>query len=231
MRRVSRQSIGRWKTWRADTSAGEVWLVRTGVGSGRAGEAAAAIADQGGFDLFLSAGCAGALAGELRSGDLVVASAAVGNGLHFDADAAFQARAGEICTQRRLPWCSGTMLTSPTVLTSVAARREAASRSGAIAVEMEAAGIAQVASQRGIAFAQVRSVLDTADMELHESGDFMDPESGRLRPLDALRFVATHPGAASHLLALRRMMVAAERALEGFFAEYLATHPRAPEMP
>jgi hypothetical protein len=49
----------------------------------------------------------------------------------------------------------------------------------------------------------------------------MDPESGRLRPLDVLRFVATHPSAASQLLALRRMMAAAETALQTFFAAYL----------
>jgi nucleoside phosphorylase len=228
MRRVSRQTVGHWRPWRAETPAGEVWLVQTGVGAKRAADAAAAFADSQQFDLFLSVGCAGALSADLRGGDLVVASAAVGDEGSFDTDTGFRARAGDICAVRGLPWHCGAMLTSPTVLTTALQRQEAAARSGAIAVEMEAAGIAAAASRRGIAFAQVRSILDAADIELHESGDFMDAETGRLRVLDTLRFVATHPGATSQLLALRRMMVAAEHALEGFFAVYLGPQHSGP---
>jgi adenosylhomocysteine nucleosidase len=222
LRQVSRHPIGRLKTWRGASPLGEVLVVQSGVGLQRAGDAATVIAASGQFDLFISAGCAGALGAELQPGDLVVASDVFGEGLRFDVDADFQARAGEICDRLRLPWQRGGVLTSPTVLTTVASRREAVERSGAIAVEMEAIAIARIAAQHGIAFAEVRSVLDSADIELHESGDFMHPETGRLRPFEVMKFVATRSGAASHLLALRRMMVAAERALESFFEGYFA---------
>lgn len=221
MSQVSRQPVGRWPAWRAKVDAGEVWLVQTGVGSSRAGDAAAAVAASGRFDLLLSAGCAGALAPELRPGDLVVASSAVADGQRFGVDAAFESHARQICMQRSLRWHGGPILTSPTMLANAAVKREAASDSGAIAVEMEASAIADVAAQHKVPFGQVRAILDTLDLELHESGDFMDPETGRLRPLDLLRFVATHPSATSHLLALRRMMAAAESALQTFFAGYL----------
>jgi nucleoside phosphorylase len=62
MSRVSRQSIGGWLAWKAKSAAGEVCLVQTGVGPKRAGDAAAVVAASDRFDLFLSAGCAGALA-------------------------------------------------------------------------------------------------------------------------------------------------------------------------
>ena len=223
LRQVRRRRIDRWKAWGASVGSSEIVVVQTGVGPERAGEAARAVADSGGFDLFLSAGCAGALDGALQAGDLVVARAIVAHGTRFDCDPAVEARAVEVCDRLKLPVRCGAVLTSPTVLTTADARREAVESSGAIAVEMEAAAIAQVASERGVGIGEVRAILDSADVELHESGDFMDPSSGRLRPLEVLRFVATNPSAASHLIALRRMMISAERSLERFFSAYLET--------
>jgi nucleoside phosphorylase len=221
VRQVSRRQIGRWKTWTARIPAGEVVVVQTGVGPQRAQEAAQAVVSSDRFDLVLSAGCGGALDEALRPGDLVVARSIVADDLRFDTAAEFEARATQICERLHLPIHKGAILTSPTVLTNAAARRAAVQSSGAIAVEMEAAGIARIASAHGVAIGEVRAILDSADVELTESGDFMDPESGRLRPLDVLRFVATHPSAASHLWTLRRMMTSAERTLERFFADYL----------
>ncbi len=221
LRQVERRQIGRWKAWRAALRDGEIVVVQTGVGMERAREAARAVTASGAFDLFLSAGCAGALDGALRAGDLVVARSIVADGARFDSDAVFETRATEVCTRLNLPFRCGPVLTSPLVLTSAVARQKAVEASGAIAVEMEAAGIAQIASEHGVGIGEVRAVLDSADVELHESGDFMDPESGRLKPLGVVRFVASHPSAASHLWALRRMMGAAERSLTGFFAGYL----------
>jgi adenosylhomocysteine nucleosidase len=220
LRQVSRQRAGGLKTWRAAAAVGEVVVVQSGVGLERAGNAAAAVAASERFDLFISAGCAGALGAELQPGDLVVADTIHAEGVRFDADAHFRKLAGEICEQQRLRWHAGGVLTSPTVLTTVAARSDAVGHSGAVAVEMEAAAIARVAAEHGIAFGEIRGVLDSADVELHESGDFMNPETGRLRPLEVLKFVATRPGAAAHLLELRRMMVATEGSLSRFFAAY-----------
>lgn len=222
MRSASRQALGRLTSWRSVGPASEAWLVQTGIGELRAASAATVIAGAARFDLFLVAGCAGALDARLRPGDLVVASAVVAEGRRYYTDPAFQARAEEICRRRLLPWYSGALLTSPEAIGTVAARQRAAANTGAIAVEMEASGIARTAQAHGIAFAEVRAVLDTADVELHQSGDFIDPETGRLRPSHALRFVATNPGGAARLLALRRMMVASHQALTEFFAEYLS---------
>jgi adenosylhomocysteine nucleosidase len=219
---VERQRVGRWTAWQAAVDGGEVWLVQTGVGPQRAGDAAAAVAASAQFDLLISAGCAGALEAGLCPGDVVIASRAVDDERRFEVDPAFAARAQQICVQLSLRWRRGAVLTSPTVLTRVADKREAASRSGAIAVAMEASAVAAVAAHHGVPFAEVRAILDTADLELHESGDFMDPESGRLRPLEVLRLLAARPSAASQLLHVRRMMNAAERSLERFFAGYFA---------
>jgi nucleoside phosphorylase len=222
---VSRQAVPGLRSWRGVSARGEVVVVQTGVGPLRAGAAAAAIAASGAFDLFVSTGCAGALGADLRPGDLAIAEAIYGDGVRFDADISFRELAGVICDRQRLRCRAGGILTSATVLTTIAARRQAAERCGAIAVEMEAAAIAAVAARHGIAFGEVRSVLDSADVELHESGDFMHPKTGRLRPLEVLKFVATRPGAAAHLLELRRMMIAAETSLTRFFAAYLANPP------
>jgi nucleoside phosphorylase len=222
LRQVERRQIDRWKVWTATHGDGEIVVVQTGVGMERAAAAARAVAVSDHFNLFMSAGCAGALDAALRAGDLVVAHSIVADDMRFDSDAAFEAQATEVCARLNLPFRVGAVLTSPIVLTNAAARQKAVEASGAIAVEMEAAAIAQIAYEHGVGIGEVRAVLDSADMELHESGDFIDPESGRLRPLDVVRFVASHPSAASQLWALRRMMGAAERSLRRFFATYLA---------
>lgn len=223
LRQVSRLRIGGRTAWTARVPAGDVVVVQTGVGLRRAEEAARAVAASGDFDLFLSAGCGGALEEALRPGDLVVADVIVAAGSRFDTDPEFNVMAARICDRFELPRREGPILTSPTVLTNAAARRVAVQSSGAIAVEMEAAAIAGVAREHGIAIAELRAILDSADVELHESGDFMDPGTGRLRPLDVLRAVARQPSTMSKLWELRKMMTSAERNLERFFAGYLGS--------
>jgi hypothetical protein len=68
--------------------------------------------------------------------------------------------------------------------------------------------------------AEVRAILDGVEVELHETGDFMDPESGRLRPLAVMRYVAGHPTATVRLLELRRMAAKADKAVGEFFSGY-----------
>ena len=77
--------------------------------------------------------------------------------------------------------------------------------------------------ERGIPFVSVRTVLDTADTELRHAGRFVDPCTGAVKPLALAGYLATHPSALPDLLAMQRMMHAAQTSLERFFAAWFST--------
>ncbi|MGE5233809.1 MAG: hypothetical protein ACM3OB_06840 [Acidobacteriota bacterium] len=114
------------------------------------------------------------------------------------------------------------VLCSAHVLSSAAAKRDAATATGAVAVEMEGAAIARCASRAGVPFASVRAILDRSNTELDDSTPFLDPASGAVRPLALAAYLAGHPGALPGLLTLQRMMAAARASLEKLFESFLA---------
>jgi nucleoside phosphorylase len=224
LRRVRRERVAAFTVWRAETPAGETWIVKTGIGTERAGAAAATVTAMHPFRLLLSSGCAGALSPDLVPGDLAVATAVIGSqtGERFDTDPSSRALACAAAAQADIRTAVGPVLCSSTVLATPAAKQAAAASTGAVAVDMEGAAIAACARRGGIPFASVRAILDTAATELRSAGVFMDPQTGGVRPLRLLGHLAQQPRAVADLLALRRMMLAAQHGLDQFFARFLA---------
>lgn len=222
LRRVRRTRGSAGTFWRGEAAGRDVWLIQTAVGEQRAAAATAVLHDAGRFDLLLSTGCAGGLSPELLPGDLAIATAVIGHLSRFETDSARRegARAAAECAALRAT--EGPVLCSPRALGSIAAKQDAARRTGAVAVEMEGAAIGAVAQRAGIAFGSVRAILDAVTTELPASGNLIDPSSGAVRPLAVVRYIARQPGAMSQLVGLRRMMSAAERSLEKFFQTWLA---------
>ncbi len=223
MHQVSRQRLGGFTVWRGAGVQSEIWLIQTGPGLHRARTAASVLCDAARFDLFLSTGCAGALSAALTPGDLVVATSVIGNssGERFETDADQRERARQAAEVAALRPQLGPVLSSPHVLATAAAKRDAGAQSGAVAVEMEGAAIGACAAQARIPFASVRAILDRMDTELVATPPFVDQETGALRPLALAAYVAAHPGALPHLLGLQRMMKAAQQSLDGFFTVLL----------
>jgi adenosylhomocysteine nucleosidase len=224
MRRVRRARLDGFSAWQAAQDGRELWLIKTGMGPERAAAAAAVASQQGSFDCFVSTGCAGALAPDLVPGDLAVATTVIStpSGAHFETDAAYSRRIHAAAARAALRTTIGPVLSSPTALVTPAAKQAVAAATGTVAVEMEGAGIGACAQAAGIPFVVVRAILDTASTELHGSGMFVDPQTGAVRPWPLLRYLARRPAAAAHLLALQRMMAAAQRSLERVFARLLA---------
>lgn len=221
LRQVIRARGEHFTVWRAALREREVWVVKTGMGMQQAAVAARAVSETGRFALFLSTGCAGALAPELAPGDLTVATCIVGDASdgRFETDAPQRAHVRRVADGAGLRVTEGPVLCSPHMLASVDAKRTAAVR-GSVAVEMEGAAIAACAAETGIPFVSVRAILDTADTELRHAGKFIDPRSGAVRPLALASYLAMHPGALPDLLAMQRMMKAAQASLETFFAAW-----------
>ena len=228
LRRVTRTRMAGFTVWRGVTPEREVWLIKTGVGEQRAAAAATALGRTGRFDLFLSTGCAGALAPGLLPGDLAVATKVIRNpsGECFETDVASCERAARAAERAALRTAVGPLVCSPCALATADAKRAAAAQSGAIAVEMEGAGIAAAAAQAGARFASIRAIFDTATTELDESGDVIDPQTGTLKLRSLVRCLAAQPSAVAQMLALLPMMRAAQEGLDKFFGALLRADAR-----
>jgi adenosylhomocysteine nucleosidase len=224
MRGVSRVHVGEFSAWRGTVARQDIWLIKTGVGLRRAAEAAHAMSSTAPFALFVSTGCAGALAPELAPGDVAVATTVIGTppANCFAADIRQRQRAQQVAERAALRTTVAPVLCSPHVLATVAAKQGAATAHGAVAVEMEGTAIAERAAAAGIPFVSVRAIADAADTELPYAGRFIDPRNGTLKPLALAAYLATHPSGWTHLLALQRMMHAAQNSLEKFFAAWFA---------
>jgi adenosylhomocysteine nucleosidase len=223
LRQVSRARLDGFTCWQGRAPRGDVWLVKTGVGVQRAAAAAAALGDARRFVLFVSTGCAGGLAPELRAGDLVLTTTVVDDDGHEAAavDAESRAQARLAAHDAGLRSTEGPVLCSQTALGAAAKR--AAAAGGAIAVEMEAAALAARAADAQVPFLSVRAVLDGVEDDLTAPGALVDPASGGVRPLAVAAYVATHPSAVAQLMNLQRLQRAARASLEHFFRQWLMT--------
>lgn len=206
----------RWRGYLGDGAA--VRVLQIGVGLDRAERAAAAAA---GARLYLSCGCAGALAGRLRAGDMVLADRI----LALDADGR---PAGELpaapgalaawSAARGVDVRVGGVASSPVVLASPE-HKAAAARQGALVVEMESAAVAAAARRHGVPCTVVKVVLDEAgdSVEL-PGGDVVDPETGELDVGRGVAALALRPRAWPRALRLARQQRVAERALRAYLA-------------
>lgn len=144
----------------------DLLLVQAGVGRDRAQDTVVAVAREFQVQAAWSLGFAGALSEQLRPGDLVVPGTVLD-----DADAGAVALAADsshatLCAALRraaIPVDTGSLLTAGTVLRTPDAKRAARRRTGAVAVEMEAAGVARAARDFGVPWIALKAVVDALD--------------------------------------------------------------------
>ncbi len=183
---------------RAKLGGREVLLAANGVGAKRAAAAvdvAAPVAVEG----VISTGFCGALDPALRIAD-IVAMPALG-------------RPGG------LPYRTGTVHTADHVVTT-AAEKAALRESGAVAVDMEAAGVAERAATLGVPFFCIKSVTDLADEDMANEFNRALRGDGHFDRMVILREALRHPSKRlPELLRLRNRCARAARALGDFIAD------------
>jgi adenosylhomocysteine nucleosidase len=132
--------------------------VLAGGGSAEgAARAATRLADEGATTL-LSFGLAGGLCASMVPGTIVIPSIVITEDGRFTADAAVSARLGGVTAP--------SLFASTTVVARAGDKQVLACRTGALAVDMESGAVAAVAQARGLVFAVLRAVCDTADADL-----------------------------------------------------------------
>lgn len=142
------------------------WVAVSGIGPHNAMRAAEGLLACG-VNRLANWGVAGALDDSLAPGDIVVPERI----RHDPDDPGFAT--DPVASRRIVAACSATLTvrtgalwSSPEPVASQAGKRELAARSGAIAVDMEAAAIAAVATRAGLPFVVVKAICDPLGREL-----------------------------------------------------------------
>jgi adenosylhomocysteine nucleosidase len=112
----------------------------------------------------ISFGIAGALAPELRAGDVVVATNVIAADKRWWAEKQFRDRIADLA--RRIGAHEGPVLGAQALLGTAAQKSRARSETGASAVDLESDIVARIATSAGIPFVIMRAIADTASLTL-----------------------------------------------------------------
>jgi nucleoside phosphorylase len=220
--------VGEVRVTRGTLAGRSVHLLQAGVGAVRAGRASRDLLDRLPCAGLWSVGFAGGLTDALQRGDLVWADRLV-----RETDTGPAERRGEPaeCVPVALRAAglrahTGAVLTAGAPLRTAAAKRAAHARTGAVAVEMEAAGVAEAAAARGVPWAALKVILDGVEDPLPEWTDGCTTPEGDL-DLRGLGAALWAGGGALHALwRLGRAAAGARRVLgEGFRVAVRAALP------
>jgi len=194
---------------RASLGGHELLLVANGAGCRRAAAALDAACDVFHPEAVVSTGFCGALAEELTVASVVVATEVASMRQRLPA----RPVAGRMHSTRGTIWCSERVARTAAEKKTLAAR-------GACAVEMEAAGVAARALDRGLPFYCVRAVTDLAGESLANDFQAALRPDGHFDTMLILRSTLRHPSARiPELFRLSRRCARAARALGDFFAD------------
>jgi adenosylhomocysteine nucleosidase len=148
----------------------------SGIGKKAARRAAEAVLEYAQPKLLLSAGIAGAISPRLKVGDVGRIREVV-----------------DIATGERYPTRGGEwVLATSQDVSDAAEKRELGAKYGADVVDMEGAEVAQVARERGLEFAAVKSISDEAGFTMPPLMRFIDP-NGRFNNGSFLLYVGLRP--------------------------------------
>ena len=176
-------------------------LFISGIGAKRARVAAQALLEKGATAL-VSWGSAGGLMPALSPGSLILPERILGADQSvYPTDPIWHER---LCSRLKghVEPHRGVFAESTQVLATRAEKAALLRRTGAVAVDMESASIAQAAKEAGIPFMAIRAITDSAEMEIpRDALDFID-EFGRVRLIRLFSLMARHP---LELFALLRM--------------------------
>jgi adenosylhomocysteine nucleosidase len=169
--------------------------------------------------LVISAGICGALAPDLRPGDLVLPESVLGpSAERLNVTPTAYARALALGGAIH----GGTLQTSRDVVATAEAKTALFARTGAVAVDMESSLILTHAARAGCPALVVRAVADAAGETLPPELIGLVTEAGRLRTARALALTVTRPHVLPRALAFRhatrRALAAVARLLAAFIA-------------
>jgi adenosylhomocysteine nucleosidase len=194
---------------RASLNGHDVRLVANGAGKKRAAAAVETGLEQFHADAIVNTGFCGALKPELAIAEIVVATSVTDGVINRTAALPKSGR----------PFHAGQIVSIDHVA-QTAKEKRLLFEGGAIAVEMEAAGIAEKASERDIAFYCIRTISDLATEDMANDFNKVLREDGHFDTIGLLRDTLRKPVVRlPELVRLRSRCVLAARVLGEFIAD------------
>jgi adenosylhomocysteine nucleosidase len=188
---------------------GDGFVQLCGIGTARARDAAGALLEAGATAL-LSWGTCGGLDTALTAGSLVLPETVVSSaGAIFGVEPAWCERVSR-CLARHIAYSHGPLVESRSVLGRPADKSALSRASGAVAVDMESAAVAEVARTAGVPFLVVRAVLDPAKRTIPAGILRATDPYGRVRGLPLLQALLWRPRTLIDLWQLRADLRAAQ---------------------
>jgi len=189
-----------------------VLLCISGIGAEQAQQAAATLI-QHGADALLSWGCAGALSGDLQSGDLLLPLTILPEASDaLPTDSAWHAHLSNLLANTCKP-VTGTLISSANIISEAAQKRALYQSSGAVAVDMESAVIGMVAQDAHIPFMVIRAIADDMDTSIPAYINRAMDSYGNIYPVRMLGLLLAHPASWLQLARLGRQFSAAKSTL------------------
>ncbi len=190
----------------AELAGNELMLVANGVGKKRAAAAVDAALLHFQPDAVVSTGFCGALDPALQIADVVVATEVIDGDCRLPAETLPGRRAGPVC--------------SVDYVAQTAVQKARLRELGAVAVEMEAAGVAARALASKLPFFCVRAVTDLASEDMANDFNAALRPDGHFATMTILRRSFRHPAARlPELLRLQRRCARAAESLGELFAD------------
>ena len=140
-------------------------LVVSGMGRERAKQAAHTLIEAN-VDCLISFGSAGALAPELKPGDLVQPGEVLDAGRRYTVNTFLSEAARQRLAQQSIAVRDGPLACVDEVAASTDAKQALHRQTGAVAVDMESAGILEAAGREGPPVSVLRVITDSADRAL-----------------------------------------------------------------
>ena len=186
----------------------------SGIGQHAAATAAQQLIDAG-ADGLLSAGMAGALSQDLKAGDLLLPdTVSTDTGLNFHCNPEWHKQVVPVITNKLgKPYC-GELLSTQKIISTSDDKLESA-KYGAIAVDMESAGILHTASEHQVPALVIRTVIDPLNYSIPDHIVRNHDQYGEIDSISLVRSVLFRPAQLLKLMSLGRYYHAARKSLLG----------------
>ena len=217
--------------YQGDMDGRPLMLVQGGIGRNNAVKATSCLLEFTNVDLLISAGVAGGIRHGLNVGDLVVAERVCYSGqvdfdgeeLQLESDFACKEEIVQLARQfsndPESKMHFGNLLTVDKVINQASTKKRIGEQNSFLAVEMESAAVAEVAYEKGVGFAAIRSISDDIDDDLHLDYDNMISDEGKVKVTNIALSVLKNPQKLTLLSRLNKQTRRASKNLANFMTK------------